>query len=96
MAEVLPFECEYEAECYVSGWDYSRHCPERCTLREKKRVKELERVAQMMSRTLQLMYMDLKRLDAKDSLYIERKAARGMRIRELNERLEEVGVSVDD
>lgn len=42
MTEVLPFECDHEADCATNGWDYSKDCPACCELRERKRINAME------------------------------------------------------
>lgn len=90
MAGILPFERDHGAECYESGWEFSKDCPERCTLRKEKRVRELEQVARVMYSAL---------------IYCSNGCSEGCPMLddgcivssgELQSRLEVLGVSVDD
>lgn len=92
MAEVLPFECEHEAQCHESGWEFSKDCPERCTLRKEKRVKELERVVKVMFRFTQGLNAVALKTVSNAKLRTDGNAC----ISDLAERLKTMGVRVDE
>lgn len=85
MTEVLPFECEHEMECSGNGVLIPDECPVYCGIYKRKRAREIEHIA-----------VELRDKVLEHNTSESGRRCGGIDIYDLCDRMDKLGVSVDD